>query len=190
MDLEDIVRGAEVGRENDNLSGTRTSLYVIDATNVAAGIDWPATPADFAAANALDNAVVDALITAGDLFKIDDIVLYSGSVDDEQVGEEGGRAWMHKLVFDIAQITPEKLGFLSTTTNARLIFFVPCNDGNIRIVGNDTFPATRSTSSARTGKKPDDSPSAGSTQEWESYGPGPALIYDGEISDLEALLTA
>lgn len=188
MDLEDISRGAEIGRENDNLGGTLTTIYVAEWPDVGAGNYWPATPADFSEANELPLLSLD--ITAGDLYKIDDVVLHSGSVDDEQVGDEGGRSWMHKLTFDLPQIDANHLGFLSATTNAYLVFFVPCNDGNIRIVGNDRFPATRTTSNARTAKKPDDSPSAGSTQEWSSYGPGPALLFAGAISDLEALLTA
>jgi hypothetical protein len=188
MDLEDLVRGAEVGRENDNLGGVQTTLYVAEAPNVGAGNFWPATPADFDAANVLP--LVDLDITAGDLFKITDVTLYSGSVDDEQVGDEGARSWMHKLTFDLPKNTPANLGFLSATTNARLVFFALCNDGSIRIVGNDRFPATRQTAANRTGKKVDDAPGAGSTQEWVSYGPGPALIFGGDVDDLEALLTA
>jgi hypothetical protein len=188
MDLEDISRGAEVGRENDNLGGVMTTIYVAEHPDVGDGNYWPATPADFSEANVLPLASLD--ITSGDLYKIDDVVLHSGSVDDEQVGDEGARAWMNKVAFDLPQISAEHLGFLSATTNARLVFFVPCNDGNIRIVGNDMFPATRQTGNARTAKKPDDAPGAGSTQEWGAYGLGPALILDGAISDLEALLTA
>lgn len=186
MDLEDIVRGAEVGRENDNLGGVMTSIYVAEAPNVGAGNFWPSAPASFAAANKLP--LLSLVIAGGDLYKINDVVLYSGSVDDEQTGDEGGRAWMHKLAFDIAQNTDDKLGFLSSTTNSRLVFFVPCNDGNIRIVGNDRFPATRQTANNRTGKKPDDAPGAGSTSEWVSYGPGPSLLFGGTVADLELLL--
>lgn len=187
-DLEDIIRGAEVGSDNDNLAGTLTDLYYIDITDVADDtITW--TDTDYSTSNVVDNTVVSAAITAGDLYKIDDVVLYSGSVDDEQVGEEGGRAWMHKLAFDFAKNTAAKLGHLRMTTNARLMFFVPCADGTIRIVGNKKFPAVRSAASTRTGKKPGDSPSAGNTQEYESYGPGPALIFSGTIDNLETLLT-
>lgn len=187
MDLEDLIRAAEVGRGNDNLGGVKTTIYVIDSTLVGAGNDWPAAPATLGDVNVI--SLADFTITGGDLFKLSNVTLHSGSVDDEQVGDEGGRAWMNKLTFDLPKNTADNLGFLSATSNARLVFFVPCNDGTIRIVGNDTCPATRSTAANRTNKKPDDSPAAGNTQEWSAYGKGPALILTDAIADLEALLT-
>jgi hypothetical protein len=162
----------------------RQFLYVVEHPD-ATGIEWPVSPADMTAANKLPLASLN--ITAGDLFKID-VVDYSGEVVDTEVGEQGGKGWQHTLEFRIAQNKAQKLGFLRLSTNGRLVFFAPCNDGTIRIVGNDILPATRAEASNTTAKKVGDAPGAGQMQKWESYGPGPALIFDGVISDLEALL--
>lgn len=187
MDLEDISRGAEVGRENDNLGGTGIAIYAAEFPDVGEGNFWPSAPANFDEANVLDFASLD--ITAGDLYKID-VIQYSGEVRDEEVGETDGRAFRSEVEFALAKNNETNLGFLSTTSNARLVLIVPTNDGKFRILGNDKFPATRIQGSAKTNKKPGDAPAAGALQVWESYGPGPAMILDATLAEVEGLLTA
>jgi len=184
MDAESLTRGDEFGNANDNLGGLFPYLYYVDAT-LCTGVTLPTAPLDFD-----DSAIIDLAnitIAAGDLKKME-VIMHSNAIVDEQVGEEGGRAWKNSLEFSLEKNSALKLGYRRNSTNARVIFFVPGPQG-IRIVGNDYWPAVRETASNNTNKKPEDSPAAGSVETWVSYCEGPAPLLDGTVADLEALLT-
>ena len=185
MILENLNRPAEVGLGNANPSGTALHFYMAEWRNDM-GITWDPLAANFAALAAIDFADLTGF-GAGDLVRIDH-VQHIGEVRDNQIGEEGGREFQHELEFMLAKNTAQHLGFLGATANSRLVFFVPMMDGNFRVVGNDKWPAVRPTGSAKSNKKPGDTPAAGQMNTWESFGPCPAHILNATETQLQTLL--
>lgn len=185
MNLESINRGPEVGLGNANSSGTGLHFYMAEWRNNM-GITYDPLATDFEDLATLDFADLTGF-SAGDLVRIDH-VQHMGEVRDNQIGEEGGREFQHEFEFMLAKNTAQHLGFLGATANSRLVFFIPTMDGQFRVVGNDKWPAVRTTGSAKTNKKPGDTPAAGQMNTWESFGPCPAKVLVATEAQLQTLL--
>lgn len=178
MDLENISRP---NLNNDNLPFVEEAIYAIAQKDIE-GVNWPANPANLRAAN---KVAFGDLTFNGTLVKMA-ITAYQGKLDGELVGEIDGQFKKHVGTFQLAGTKEENLGFDKVTNNAKMVFFIPEKTGRIRILGSNKFPATKESSNDTTG---DDGATNGIVQTWMSHGPGPALIMDGSIDDLEGQLT-
>jgi hypothetical protein len=178
MELENISRP---NLNNDNLPYVEHYVYAIEQKDIE-GVNWPANPANYRAANKV--AFADLTIN-GTLVK-KAITEYKGKLNGELQGELDGQFKKHVLTLNLAGTKDENLGFDKVTNNAKMVLFIPEKSGRIRILGSNLFPATKESSNDSTG---DDGETNGIVQTWMSHGPGPALILDGTVAQLEAALS-
>jgi len=165
---------------NDNLPFVHSAIYVAEQKNVTGAL-YPENPATYRDACKVNFAD----LTIAGLVKMATTEL-KGKLDGELVApDHDGQIKKHVLGFNLAGTKDENLGFDRMTNNAKLIFFVQEKSGRIRIVGNNTYAALKATSADTTG---DDGTTNGLAFTFESFGPGPALIMNGNVGDLEGLL--
>lgn len=173
MNLIDITG---VNLNNDNLGGSSHRLFAIEHSDVT-GIVWP----DAAGLQTMENnntVLLSALnFTAAAMVEIEGTE-YMTDISSEKVGTFGSSAEKHTFGYFLSKNNKKHLGFDRAVKNAKMIFFVVTNGGEIRVFGSDMFPATQESSASKNQKKPGDG-EVGIAHTWESYGPGPSLILMG-----------
>jgi hypothetical protein len=180
MDLQSLQVG-DSGMNNGNAGGTASFVYIVKHAETS-GMTIAANPS-----NPDDIPVIDYAGVAGltNLVKVE-ITYESGKVRSELIGETDGKSFSHFADFHIPGTSKKNLGLAASAKNARLVIFVPEEDGVIRVVGNEMNPARFESFSGDTG----DAREAlkGGTYSFKSSGHSPAPILTGAtIATLEGL---
>ena len=180
MDLIAMQVG-DSGMNNANGGGTASFIYLVKHAETS-GLAIAANPS-----NPDDIPVIDFAGVSGlaNLVKVE-ITYESGKVRSELIGETDGKSFAHFADFHIPGTSKKNLGLAAAAKNARLVIFVPEEDGVIRVVGNEMNPARFESFAGDTGDSRESL--KGGTYSFKSHGHSPAPILTGAtIATLENL---
>lgn len=169
----DLVEITGTNLNNDNLGGANCKILAIEWGKVT-GVKWPAATGiqAMAANNVVD---ISTLVFEQDAMVELEAAEYTTHLSDERSGEHGSAAKKHILKFILPKNNALNTGFDRAVNNAKLVFFVQQANGELRIQGNDIFPAVIEANPGNQQPKPGDG-HVGFDYTWSSYGPGPQLI--------------
>lgn len=138
----------------DNTGGI-LKIFAMYHSDVSA---WPTEPAQAEATTlaAMGSLVGDLILKTGKKASVIVLPLNKGSFAITEVGETGGMS--HQMEVTISQngISPEVLGFMGATKNAKMVFVVIDTNGQAYLMGDKDVAAIRdkgdgaTTGSART----------------------------------------
>lgn len=164
-----------------NPSGIKTLMYLADASDITnkPKLKSEMTPAGTAPGDGV--TIGEAFTTAvGAGFYPYKIIPMSGKVDDNAVGEIGGKTWESSFEFKIRGTDAEVLEFAANTVNCCLIGIAIEKSGQRRVLGDIEDHAWIESAVATTGMAATDL--RGVTFTLKSVQGNPAPIYDAELT--------
>ena len=166
------------GDSMSNPPGVKTLCYwafVADIDNFPAIIAAPATASERMSLE----AVTGFTFLVGKNFNKLEVILETGEVVSEPIGEIDGQNFLNKATLQVAGTRVEVLALAAELKNSKTVWLIPEHSGLVRVIGTEDFPATVKCN-ITSGKGKEDL--AGMTVEIEAASVDPAYVYAGDIS--------
>lgn len=151
-DIKDLVKNCGA----PNPPGTETVLYIVPESEITTfpGLLATTGPGDSVI---LDGPIVlDAVTTGIGFFRQIPIVSNSGMVNDNMVGEIGGRSFESDFTFFVAGTEEDRLEFANNMANCCFVAMIRTKTGKYRVIGKLGDPAYANEIAATTGAAPGD----------------------------------
>lgn len=175
MDTIDLVHKAG----SDNTPGIAQKVFYTPMANV---VTLPKPKVDDSASDTGSFAdlvtIVDDIVVKEPLNYIY-VTLEDGELKHEGQGETDSMSFKNTLEFAHPGTKPEQLGFAQWCKNNDLLFLVPEQDGQLRVLGTRNYPAKLASAPGSTGKKSTDGRKT--TFSFHSSRKGPAPVFTGKV---------
>lgn len=176
MDLQDIehIDGSDV------TPGVQQNLYYARMADIKT-LPKPVlddSSGDGSFAN-LVTISADIIMKPGKKFHKLYCTIETGKLDGNLVGEFDGKSFNNELSFVHPGNKPEVLGFAQWAKNSNLVFLAADQDGQVRLLGHEGYPAKMMDAPTTTGDTPESRKQAQFT--FKSNRKGPAPIFKGNV---------